>query len=183
MKIEIQEILDLLRKQGWQEVPLPEEAKRAGLAGLCVSPFAALGLVVVSSTGEINSRWADCQVQMAQLRNQDAVGKKRDLYLAFVANERDLTAEARLQSILSDTHVCRKFYLAPNGLTVEEMIQGIPCLRAAMQTSETDVGKIVPLLETLNLPEALKLDLSKRSAAKILENLLTGQYQQAEKHK
>jgi hypothetical protein len=183
MKIEILEIIDVLCKQGWQEVPLPEEAKQAGLTLICISPFAALGLVLVNSTAEINSCWADCQEQMSRLRNHEAVGKIKDLYLAFVAQKGDAAAEAQLQSVLGDTHVCRKLYLIPNGQTIRELIQSIPCLQAATQVTEASAGTIIPLLESLNLPQGLKRDLATRSPAAILKKILDGKYKQQEARK
>jgi hypothetical protein len=183
MKIEIREIAGVLRKQGWQQMPLAEEAEQAGLTLFCVAPFAALGLTVVNSTGEINSRWADCQEQMSRLRKDAAVGKTKDLYLAFVVERGDPRAEAQLQSVLGDTHVCRKLYIALNGQAIEEVIQSIPCLQAATHTEETEAGNIIPLLESLDLPGDLKRDLATRSPAKILEKLLAGKYKQPEKRK
>src|SRR6266566_677958 len=158
MKIEIREIFEALRKQGWQEVPLSEEARRIGLTLTCVSPFAALGLALVNSTGEINSRWAECQEEMLRLRNLEAVGKTKDLYLAFVAQKGDAAAEAQLQSVLGDTHVCRKLYIVANGQTIEELIQSIPCFQASTQIAGASGGRIIPLLESLNLSGDLKRD-------------------------
>ena len=181
MKIEIPEIADVLRKQGWQEVPLSDEAKRSGLALICISPFAALGLALFNSAGEIKSKWAECQDHMSRLRRDEAVGKTRDLYLVFVAQNGDASAEAQLQPILGDTHVCRKLYIVSNGQPIGEMIQNIPCLRATPQTTDSSAGKIIPLLESLNLHGDLKRDLASRSPARILEKLLAGKYKHPEK--
>ncbi|MGD0813458.1 MAG: hypothetical protein ABSA83_07630 [Verrucomicrobiota bacterium] len=181
MKIAIKDITDALSKRGWQQVPLAEEAERGGLTLLCASPFAALGLVVVNSTGEINSRWGDCQVQMSELRKNEVVGKERDLYLAFVVERGDPGHEALLQTVLGDTHVCRKLYMALNGGTIEEAIQSVPCLQASPFIAEEKTAKIIPLLESLDLPGELKHDLATRGPAKILEKLLSGKYKRPER--
>ena len=71
-------------------------------------------------------------------------------------------------------------YIVSNGQPIEEMIQNIPCLRAMPQATDTNAGRIIPLLESLNLHGNLKRDLATRSPARILEKLLAGKYKQPE---
>jgi hypothetical protein len=176
MKIEIQKLAEVLSKNGWNEISLKEETKCAGLSLICVSNFAALGMAMLDTTGEIASRWADCQEQMLKLRENETVGRRKDLYLAFIVEKGNSEGETHLQSILSDTNVCRKIYIALNGRTVEEAILGIPYLNASTQGGRLNVTGIIPIVDGLGLPSDLNSDLGKRGAAAILDNLLNGKY-------
>jgi hypothetical protein len=179
MKDDREEISSVFKKAEWEEVPLSHDMERAGLNGIFISGYAAVGVVIASSASDVVTCWIDCQLQMSDLRENQAVGKNRDLYLIFIVSDIDVSALSDLQTIVNDSHVCRKICIERNGRTLEETLMDTPFLKLVDHDDKIDSqvpNVVMELSKKHGMSNLLLNDLSTRSAGAILERLLSGAY-------
>ena len=179
MNSDSEEITYLFKKANWDEIPLSNEMEKASLNGIFFSGYAAVGVVIASSVSDVVTCWIDCQLQMSDLREKRAVGKSKDLYLIFIVSDIDVSALFDLQTIVNDTHVCRKICIERKGRTLEETLMDTPFLKLVDHDEKIDsqVPNVVMELSKKNgMTNLLLNDLSTRSAGAILERLLSGTY-------
>jgi len=169
--------LEIFLSNGWIEIPLSEEMRQAGLDGIYVCGYAAAGVVCADDVSDITARWANCQVQMSDLRDNRNVGTQKDLYLVFIIQKLDLTALSTLQGILNDTYVCRKMCIEQNGRPLEEALMDTPFFEDIGKGKQENIQMAIdPELEQDELPQALLNDLDTLPANTILDRLLAGEY-------
>jgi len=178
MKSDTEQIAYLFKEANWDEIPLSNEMEKAGLNGIFLSAYAAVGVVIASSTSDVVTCWTDCQLQMSDLRENQAVGKNKDLYLIFIVSDIDVSALFDLQTIVSDTHVCRKICIERKGRALEEALMDTPFLKVVGQEKEKDdqLPDVAADLVSHGISHQLLEDLARRSPKKILERLLAGKY-------
>ena len=178
MKDNKEEISSVFKKAEWKEITLSHDMEKAGLNGIFVSGYAAVGVVIAGSTSDVVSCWTDCQLQMSDLRENKAVGMEKDLYLIFIVLDIDVSELSGLQTIVNDTHVCRKICIERKGRTLEETLMDTPFLKVVVQPKKTarkvpDAGVV---LSEYGMPHYLLKDLSSRSPVAILDRFLAGEY-------
>ena len=83
---DLEEISSVFKKAEWKEIDLSHDMDKAGLNGIFVSGYAAVGVVIAGSTSDVVSCWTDCQLQMSDLRENKAFGMEKDLYLIFIVS-------------------------------------------------------------------------------------------------
>lgn len=173
-----QQVSNVFREDGWQALPLSEDAQKAGLLAAHVCSFAAAGVVVAEDVDQVLVSWADCQGEVAKFREDEMVGHKKDLYLIFVVPSIDQSKLAALQIILDDTHVCRKICLERAGRSFEETLPDSGLLRRYKhaKTAGASIPDAVKELVAKGLSEQLLKDLTTRSARAVLDNLRDGKY-------
>ena len=179
MKNDADQIALAFKEAEWEEVPLSHDMEKAGLNGIFVSGYAAVGVVIAGSTSNVVSCWIDCQLQMSDLRKNKAVGMEKDLYLIFIVLDIDVSELSGLQTIVNDTHVCRKICIERKGRTLEETLMDTPFLKLVAQQERKDSqvpNAIAELPKKHGMSRRLLDDLSSRSAGAILEKLLSGAY-------
>lgn len=178
MKNDADQIALAFKEAEWEEVPLSHDMEKAGLNGIFVSGYAAVGVVIAGSTSDVVSCWTDCQLQMSDLRENKAVGMKKDLYLIFIVLDIDVLELSGLQTIVNDTHVCRKICIERKGKTLEETLMDTPFLKVVGQPKKTDtkVPDAGVALGEHGMPHHLLKDLSSRSPVAILDKFLAGEY-------
>lgn len=179
MKSDVEKIEYLFKEANWEEIPLSSEMKEAGLSGVFYSGYAAVGVVIKSSGYEVITSWTDCQLQMSDLRENKLIGKNKDLYLIFIVSEIDLPEFSDLHIVVNDTHVCRKICIERKGRTVEETLMDTPFLKLVNQDEKIDSqasNVAIELSRKYGMSNLLLNDLSTRSAAAILDKLLSGEY-------
>lgn len=179
MKDNKEEISSVFKKAEWDEVPLSHDMEKAGLNGIFVSGYAAVGVVIAGSTSDVVSCWTDCQLQMSDLRENKAVGMEKDLYLIFIVLDIDVSELSGLQTIVNDTHVCRKICIERKGRTLEETLMDTPFLKLVDHDEKIDSqvpNVVMELSKKHGMSNLLLNDLSTRSAGAILESLLSGAY-------
>jgi len=181
MKSAVEQVTGIFQSNGWIEVSLSEEMRQAGLDGIYVCKYAAAGVVFADDVSDIATRWANCQVQMSDLRDNQNVGTQKDLYLVFIIQELDMTAISILQGILNNTYVCRKICIEQNnGRSLEDALRDTPFFEAIGKGEQENVqmADIDSELEQNELPEKLQKYLAnaKQSASKVLDSLLDGEY-------
>jgi|GEM_PF-6469025 len=178
MKQDAQQVSEIFRSAGWKEISLSEEMEKAGLDGVYVCDYAAVGLVISSTMNDVLQCWADCQVQISDLRKHEAVGLDKDLYLTFIFPEIDTTALDALQSIINDTHVCRKICIERRERTLKEALTDTPFFKVVDQEKQLPEAPID--FEDHGLSQQLLEDLARRSSSVVLQKLLSGEYKKAE---
>ncbi len=179
MKSDTEQIAYLFKEANWDEIPLSNEMKEAGLNGIFLSGYAAVGVAIASSVSGVVTCWIDCQLQMSDLRENQAVGKNKDLYLIFIISDIDVSALFDLQTIVNDTHVCRKICIERKGRTLEETLMDTPFLKLVDHDEKIDSqvpNAVMELSKKHGMSNLLLNDLSTRSAGAILERLLSGTY-------
>lgn len=180
MKQDIEQVSEIFRAANWNEIPLSEEMQQPCLNGVYVCDYAAVGVVVCSTVKDVLSRWADCQVQISDLRQHVAVGLDKDLYLTFIFPEIDTTALGALQSIINDTHVCRKICIERRERTLKEALMDTPFFKVVDQEKQLPEAPID--FEDHGLSQQLLEDLARRSSSVVLQKLLSGKYKKAERN-
>jgi hypothetical protein len=179
MKSDSEEIAYLFKEANWDEFPLSNEMEKGGLSGIFLSGYAAVGVVIANNTSDVVTCWIDCQLQMSDLRENQAVGKSKDLYLIFIVSDIDVSELFDLQTIVNDTHVCRKICIERKGRTLEETLMDTPFLKLVHQDARKDSqvpNAVMELTKKHGISDLLLNDLSTRSAGAILEKLLSGAY-------
>jgi hypothetical protein len=167
------DLSQLLTSQGWRSVALVASA----VPEVWTNDYAVVGIVSVGTAIEVVSSWADCQVQMAELRKATEVGTNKDLYLLFFIPRIEPSAYAVLQTITNDTHVCRKICIETGTRSIVEAIFDTPLLTPGLNTPSTATTLVVSKgTPTPQLQEELLRDLATRSAPVILDNVLAGKY-------
>lgn len=174
MKPDTEQASEIFRAANWKECPLSDEMKQAGLIGIYVCDYAAVGLVISSTVTDVLSHWADCQVHMADIRQNPAVGSNKDLYLTFIFPEIDTAALEALQSVINDTHVCRKICIEQRERSLKEALMDTPFFKGLDQ--ENQLPKAPIDFEGHGLSPQLLVDLASRSAGVVLQKLLRGEY-------
>ena len=178
MKEDIVQVADVFKEADWEEIPLSDKMKQAGLSGIFVSSYAAVGVIIADSTNEVLASWTECQSQMSDLRENKAVGKNKDLYLLLIVSDIDESMLPDLQTVVSDTHVCRKICIEQKGRALEEVLMDTPFLKVVGHEEETEdqMPGVAVDLASHGMPHQLLEDLARRSPKKILEQLLAGKY-------
>ena len=179
MNSDSKEITYLFKKANWDEIPLSNEMEKAGLNCIFLSGYAAVGVAIASNVIDVVTCWIDCQLQMSDLRENQAVGKSKDLYLIFIISDIDVSALFDLQTIVNDTHVCRKICIERKGRTLEETLMDTPFLKLVDHDEKIDSqvpNVVMELSKKHGMSNLLLNDLSTRSAGAILERLLSGAY-------
>ena len=183
MKSDAEQIAYLFKEADWDEIPLSNEMEEAGFTGIFVSGYAAVGVIIARSIIDVVNSWIDCQLQMSDLRENPAVGKSKDLYLIFIVSDIDVSALFDLQTIVNDTHVCRKICIERKGRTLEETLMDTPFLKLVDHDEKIDSqvpNVVMELSKKHGMSNLLLNDLSTRSAGAILERLLSGAYKNKE---
>lgn len=178
MKNDADQIALAFKEAEWEEVPLSHDMEEAGLNGIFVSGYAAVGVVIAGSTSDVVSCWTDCQLQMSDLRENKTVGMEKDLYLIFIVLDIDVSELSGLQTIVNDTHVCRKICIERKGRTLEETLMDTPFLKVVVQPKKTDTEApdAAVIIGEYGMPHHLLNDLSSRSPEAILDRFLDGEY-------
>ena len=178
MKDDAEQIAPVFKEAEWDEVSLSHDMEKAGLNGIFVCGYAAVGVVIAGSASDVVSCWTNCQLQMSDLRENKAVGMKKDLYLIFIVPDIDVSGLSGLQTIANDTHVCRKICIERKGRTLEEALMDTPFLKVVGQAKETDTKApdAAVVLSEHGMPHHLLNDLSSRAPGTILDRFLAGEY-------
>ena len=98
MKDDIEQITQVFLESKWEKLLLSHDMEKAGLNGVFVCGYAAVGVVLANSVSNIESTWTDCQLCMSDLRKNEDIGLKKDLYLVFIVPEIDVVED--LQTIV-----------------------------------------------------------------------------------
>ncbi|MFH1975059.1 MAG: hypothetical protein ABIJ52_05800 [Pseudomonadota bacterium] len=183
MKDDIEQIAHMFTMAEWKYVPLSHDMKKSGLNGIFVCGYAAVGVVIVGGTSDVVSCWTDCQIQMSDLRKNKDIGIKKDLYLIFIVPDIEVSELKDLQTIINDTHVCRKICIERKGRSLEEALMDTPFLKVVGQPKKTDTKapEATVDLSAYGMPHHLLDDLSSRSPGTILDRFLAGKYKEEEK--
>ena len=178
MKNDIAIVADVFKEAGWEGIPLSDTMKQAGLGGIFVSSYAAVGVAISNSTNDVLANWAECQSQMSDLRENKAVGKNKDLYLLLIVSAIDESMLADLQTVVNDTYVCRKICIERKERALEEVLMDTPFLKVVGHDVEKEdqISSVAADLASHGMPHQLLEDLARRSSKKILEKLLAGKY-------
>lgn len=178
MKNDIAIVTDVFKEAGWEGIPLSSKMKQAGLGGIFVSSYAAVGVVIAESTNDVLVNWIECQSQMSDLRENKDVGEEKDLYLLLIVSDIDESMLPDLQTVVNDTRVCRKICVEQKGRALEEVLMDTPFLKVVGHDEEKEdqIPGVAADLASHGMPHQLLEDLARRSPKKILENLLAGKY-------
>lgn len=185
MEKEAEQIIAIFLSNGWKEIPLSEEMKQAGLTGIYLCEYAAVGIVCVPGVAGIKACWANCQVYMSDLRDMENIGDQKDLYLVFIVQEIDMDIDmsilSDLQSIINDTYVCRKICieLKQHEGSLEKALMDTPFFKDMSKERQKDSQTPFadPGLMQNEIPSQLLDDLGRRSASVVLDRLLAGDYE------
>ncbi|MDR3584523.1 MAG: hypothetical protein P4L59_04275 [Desulfosporosinus sp.] len=173
-------VTNLFTMSGWEPIPLNANAEEAGFTGIFTCGYGTIGLVI-DEVNSILSCWVDCQAFMSELRENQSVGVKKDLYLVFIVPRITENSVVNLQSVVNDTYVCRKICIEQGERTPEESLMDIPFLKLV---HARDIGnesqEFASSIEfsTKGLSKELLTDLVKRSKGAIIESLLEGKYKE-----
>ncbi len=178
MKNDIAIVADVFKEAGWGGISLSDTMKQAGLGGIFVSSYAAVGVVIAESTNYVLANWIECQLQMSDLRANKDVGEKKDLYLLLIVSDIDESMLPDLQTVVNDTHVCRKICVERKERALEEVLMDTPFLKVVGHEEEKEgqMPGVAADLASHGMPHQLLEDLARRSSKKILERLLAGKY-------
>lgn len=162
----------------WRPVALSEKACESGLTCAFESNYAVVSVMLAPSVDLVLSRWPDCQVAVADLRQNAIKRSKKDLYLVFVVPHIPDELLPGLQGVVGDTRVCRKMCLEQGERRLEEVFMDTPFVRLAKAPVE-DPGALAG--SGLTAPggpftDEIINDLKRRSAEAILSKLLADEY-------
>ena len=178
---ELDEVDLLFKSVGWKAVTPSEDAKKAGLVRVYTKVYAAVGVAFHESASDLLARWADCQVAMAEFKNAEIADSTTDLYFVLIDLSLDEYDDFRpsLQTLVNDTHVCRKIIVEKRGRPFEVALQDTPFFVTSNLEVRGlgDVGAASLVLGQNNISQALMDDLAKRSASVVLDNLLNRKYE------
>jgi len=177
---EAEELTELFTAKDWFALPLTQSFIELDFAGIYISAYAVIGILVLPSSQEVINRWADSQEAMLGLRKLKEVGTERDLYLIFLVPTVEREHAAQLQAILDDTYVCRKMILERKARNLKETLADSPFLGLgeASTGGRTEQGQLVEDLRSRTLPVLLLQDLACRSARFVLSRTIAGKYTQ-----
>lgn len=179
MKKDTEYISNLFRKSNWDEVSISKNILyNINLDLSFCNDYAVVGLVLEDDIQKIVNNWSECQIQMADLRENQIVGSKKDLYLIFIVKQIHLAEIDKLQLMLNDTRVCRKICIERNDLSIEATLMQVPFLKFSTQINEqlvidncTNID-----LSLKGLSSVILNDLTNCSKEKIVENILQDKY-------
>ncbi len=162
----------------WLPIELSEKARESGLTCAFESNYAVVSVMLAPSVDLVLSRWPDCQVAVADLRQNAIERSKKDLYLVFVVPHIPDELLPGLQGVVGDTRVCRKMCLEQGERRLEEVFMDTPFVRLAKAPIE-DPGALAGSGLTApggQFTDDILNDLKRRSAEAILSKLLADEY-------
>ncbi len=164
----------MFQESGWQKIELTEQIKESRLVGLYVSGYAAVGVSLSPGVEQLLETWPKAQSVMAELRDDPKVGKRKDMYLLFLISNIDPSRVEALQGVCNDTHVCRKICIEVGSRNIDEVLMETPFFRFQQSDELLPTGS----LPIGNISEKILQDLAKSSKERILERLISGEYNQ-----
>jgi hypothetical protein len=162
----------------WRPVALSEKARGSGLTYSFESNYAIVSVMLAPSVELVLSCWPDCQVAVADLRQNTTERSKKDMYLVFVVPRIPNELIRDLQGVVSDTRVCRKMCLEQGERQLEEVFMDTPFVRLAKESGENSGASAGSALTAPSGPLSDEIldDLKRRSAEAILSKLLAEGY-------
>lgn len=172
----IRELTDALTAAGWS---LQQEPPLRSLDSVLTCSYAAVGLWFVPDAKTAIRNWIVAQAEFAELR--PSLGRDRDLYLLICVNHIEADAMNELPSVIGDTHVCRKILLEIRNRRPKDALDDVPLLFWSGPNGDAPDRRDIPGDDS-HLPPRLLDDLGRRSAARILDAILAGDYGVLGKH-
>ena len=174
LPIEPKQLLHELQDMGLQNRilsdPLVKDIDLA-LGGPCYRAF----FKIVDDVRQLESTWHKVQNRIADYKDSDSK-LPRDLYLTFVTSQpRTHTDLAKIQSVVSDSTICRKLVLAPKPDELREALETLPFVayESSKNRSAPRVQQFLAALSAKDYPTEILTLLAERSAAdRILNRLL-----------
>lgn len=166
----------IFEESGWKTLDSTKSMKEAGLDGLFLSGYAAVGVSLLHGVEQVLENWPKCQSVMAELRDDPRVGKLKDLYLLFVMSKIHPSCVEALQVVCNDTHVCRKICIELGDRDIKDVIMETPFLKFELPDQFLPSGSF-PIGQ---VSELILQDLARSSKERILDHLLSGKYDHKE---
>lgn len=165
----------ILEAAGWRPF-LPQEL--TGLDAVCVSDYAAVGLVAAISFEDAEQRWSEAQAELVGLRLDKRVGRARDLYLVIAIQRMSDDDLASASKITSDVSSSRKLIMEISGRPLREAIEDLSLLAihdesVGKQNGQPDIVSDDMLsFEDSPVSPAIMEDLAGKGADRIVNELL-----------
>jgi len=170
------ELKGLLQEAGWNVEELTSEELTHYFVGIFTKPYAIVGVVRTVSVHEACNIWLECQELLVEKSRAIAGGRYRDRYLAMLVDTMDETLSASVRSMINDSQACRKLLLVREGRNLDEVLEDVPFVFSFPKYIFEGNHETAPVRTTVGLSVDLLEDLSRRSDAVIIENMLSGKY-------
>lgn len=158
------------------KISLSEEEKVQGFSAIFESVYAVAGIAVLPNIKQAVSSWTEFQGLMLNYRNQPEGNTKKDLYLIFIVPFIDSSQLATIETMINDTHVCRKICIEQKGRSLNEALNDcgfITTIHSVLDSSERNLSNQA---SNQGLSEEILNDLRTRSEKTIFEKLLDNSY-------
>lgn len=175
MAIPSEQLVEEFSRNGWASIALDAVPR---FDGIFHGGFATCAVVLANESSRVVGDWADFQGALAQLRTAGRLDRQKDVYLVFVVDKIETSALGGIQQALDDTRVCRKIVLERKGRSIGDTLNDIPFFSTPgteRPAGEADDGDLSSLRE---IPAEARRDLERRSAEKVLERLIAGEYEE-----
>lgn len=168
----------LLGDAGWRDIDVGSSKPGGHLNCAFISEYALLGIVFSHSTQQVLGCWADSQVALMRIAEDDTMANLKDHYLVFFIKEVEDSDREELRRVTDDTHECRKTCIETRGRTLNSVLAELPFVSgvAAESLPISDDNEPDSELAAAGLNSTLLEDLGKRRASVILDQWLEGEY-------
>jgi len=166
------ELRAVFSSNNWEHKQLPDASK---LDGLYESQLVIVGVVLCRDVNQVVELWAAGQGDLAALPLGEA---PKDLYLVFVVDRIDDDELSTVQAVIDDTQVCRKICIELVGRELDEALLELSLFQRPEQVEKEKIAEFGDSDGKALLTEAILEDLASRSAGKILDKLVGGDYEE-----
>ncbi len=176
---DMQLLSKLLGNAGWRDVDVSKCDSVGHLNCAFVSEYALLGIVFSRSTQEVLGCWADSQVALMRIAEEDALSHLKDHYLVFFVKDIEDSDREELRRVTDDKHECRKTCIETRGRTLDSVLAELPFVSGVAAESQSVLDnddEPDSELAAAGLTSTLLDDLGKRSASTILKRWLQSKY-------
>lgn len=170
------ELKGLLQEAGWNVEKLTPEEITHYFVGIFTKSYAIVGVVGTVSVREACNMWIECQELLVEKSRTIAGEKYRDRYLIMLVDTMDEALSVNVRSMINDSQACRKLLLVREGRNLDEVLDEVPFLFSFREYIFEGSQEIAPVRTTVGLSTDLLEDLSRRSDAVIIDNMLSGKY-------
>jgi len=169
---EQEKIEELFKENGWSVITAKNLPKEAGLENTFRSGYAVVAVSVQPDVEGVVEHWPALQSALSALRDDNEVGKLKDLYLVFIIREISPSRLKVVEDICGDTNVCRKMCLELADRDIESVLMTTPFLSGSKHSDETSIVQD----SFPDVAEETLQDLARKSKEYILDRLLKGDY-------